>query len=394
MEEVVIVGAKRTPIGDFLGSLRKHSAVDLGTAALRAAIQDAGIDPLLIDEVAGGQVYQAGCKGNTARQIALASGCSEETVAMTINQQCPSSLRAVEIIAQNIKLGKITAGAAAGYESMTNVPHLLPGVRSGHKLGGGKILDSLFHDALIDAFNGYHMGITAETLAEEYQISRKEQDEFALQSHQRACHAINEGKFNEEIVPLEVKAKKGITKLSTDEHPNSDTNLEVLSTLKPAFKDGGTVTAGNASSLNDGAAAIILMSKTKAEELGLQPLARIVASASAAVSPKRMGIGVVPAVEKALHFAQLDKEAIDYWEINEAFAAQFLAVNRELQLDLERVNANGSGISLGHPVGCTGARLLVSLLTEMEYRGDRYGCASLCAGGGPAAAMVIERLDG
>ncbi len=392
MEEAVIVSAKRTPIGDFCGMLKDYSAVELGTAALKGAISAGGMEAGQIEEVIGGQVYQAGCKGNTARQIALAAGCSDETVALTINQQCPSSLRAVEMMAQNIMLGKMEVGAVVGYESMTNVPHLIQGARSGYKLGGGKIVDGLLHDALIDAFNGYHMGITAENLAQEYDISREEQDAFALQSHERACQAASAGRFTDEIIPLEIKTKKGIQKAVKDEHPNPETSLEQLAKLRPAFKSDGTVTAGNASSLNDGAAAVIVMSKTKAEQLGLQPLAKITASASAAVSPEVMGIGVVPAVEKALKFASIGQEAIDYWEINEAFAAQFLAVNRELKLDLDKVNAHGSGISLGHPVGCTGVRLLVSLLTVMEHRQLERGCATLCAGGGPAAAMIVERF--
>ncbi|SDM25517.1 thiolase family protein [Sediminibacillus halophilus] len=392
MEEAVIVSAKRTPIGDFCGMLKDYSAVELGTAALKGAISAAGMEAGLIEEVIGGQVYQAGCKGNTARQIALAAGCSDETVALTINQQCPSSLRAVEMMAQNIMLGKMEVGAVVGYESMTNVPHLIQGARSGYKLGGGKIVDGLLHDALIDAFNGYHMGITAENLAEQYDINREEQDAFALQSHERACQAASAGRFAEEIIPLEIKTKQGTVQVAEDEHPNPETSLEQLAKLRPAFKSDGTVTAGNASSLNDGAAAVIVMSKTKAEQLGLQPLAKITASASAAVSPEVMGIGVVPAVEKALKFAGIGQEAIDYWEINEAFAAQFLAVNRELKLDLDKVNAHGSGISLGHPVGCTGVRLLVSLLTVMEHRQLERGCATLCAGGGPAAAMIVERF--
>ncbi|MBM4763792.1 thiolase family protein [Bacillus sp. B15-48] len=393
MREVVIVSAKRTPIGDYFGAFKDLTAVDLGVHALKAAIEASGIEANQIEEVVGGHIYQAGCKGNTARQVALGAGCSVETVASTINQQCPSSLRAVEIVAQNIMLGKIDTGAAVGYESMTNVPYLLPKVREGLKMGNSSMVDSLLHDALIDAFNDYHMGVTAETLAEEYQISRKEQDELSIISHQRACDAIENETFKQEIAPVEVKTKRATTTIVNDEHPNSNTSLERLSKLRPAFKKDGTVTAGNASSLNDGGAAVILMAKEKAIELGLKPLARIVASASAAVDPKRMGIGVVPAVHKALQFAGLQKDDIDYWELNEAFASQFLAVNRELNIPMDRVNANGSGISLGHPVGCTGARLLTTLIYEMHRRGSKYGCASLCAGGGPAVALIVESLQ-
>lgn len=391
MRDVVIVSFARTPIGDFFGGLKDFTAVDLGVIALKAAIEKAGIQPDLIEEVVGGHIYQAGCKGNTARQVALGANCSVRTVASTINQQCASSIRATEILAQEIMLGKVDIGAAVGYESMTNVPYLIPKARSGYKMGNGELVDSLLNDALVDAFNNYHMGVTSENLAERYDITREEQDELALLSHQRASQAMKEEKFKQEIVPIEI-TKKGSVVIDTDEHPKSEISLESLASIKPAFKKNGTVTAGNASSLNDGAAALIMMTAEKAKEYGLKPLVRIVASASASVDPAIMGIGVVPVVEKALNFANLKKEDIGYWEINEAFAAQFLAVNRELNLDMDKVNANGSGISLGHPVGCTGIRLLISLINEMERRGVQYGCASLCSGGGPAAAMIIEAL--
>lgn len=392
MRDVVIVGFARTPIGDFFGGLKDFTAVDLGVIALKAAIEKVGIQPELIEEVVGGHIYQAGCKGNTARQVALGANCSIQTVASTINQQCASSIRATEILSQEIMLGKVDIGAAVGYESMTNVPYLMPKARSGYKMGNGELVDSLLNDALVDAFNHYHMGVTAENLAEKYAITREEQDELAVLSHQRASQAMKEEKFKQEIVPIEIKTKKGTVVIDRDEHPKFEISLESLVALKPAFKKDGTVTAGNASSLNDGAAAIIMMTAEKAKEYGLKPLARIVASASASVDPAIMGIGVVPVVEKALKFANLKKEDIGYWEINEAFAAQFLAVNRELRLDMDKVNANGSGISLGHPVGCTGIRLLISLINEMQRRGTQYGCASLCSGGGPAAAMIIEAL--
>ncbi|MBN6188939.1 thiolase family protein [Aneurinibacillus sp. BA2021] len=393
MRDVVIVSGMRTPIGDFAGALKSVTAVELGIIALKAALEKAGIVAEQVEEVLAGHVYQAGCKGNPARQVALGAGCRVETVAATINQQCPSSIRAAEILIQEIMLGKIEIGAAVGFESMTNVPHLLPKARDGFRMGGGEIVDSLLYDALIDPYNNYHMGVTAENLAEQYEISREEQDAHALLSHQRACRAIAEGKFKDEIVPVEVKTRKGTFLFDTDEHPNDKTNAESLAALRPVFKKDGTVTAGNASSLNDGAAALIIMSADKAKELGLTPLARIVATASAAVDPKVMGIGVVPAVERALAFANLRLDEIGYWEINEAFAAQFLAVNRELQIDIENVNANGSGVSLGHPVGSTGVRLVVTLLNEMKRRGVRYGCASLCAGGGPAAAIIVEAVE-
>ena len=392
MREVVIVSGMRTPIGDFQGALKDFSAVDLGVIALKGALNKAGIEPGKIEEVIAGHGLQAGCKGNSGRQVALHSGCSNETVGVTVNQQCPSSMRATEILSQEIMLGKVDIGAVIGLESMSNVPYLLLKARSGYRMGNGNIVDSMLHDGLVDAFNDYHMGVTAENLAELYKISREEQDELAFLSHQRASMAIKEGKFKEEIVPVEIKHKKGTSLFDTDEHPNKETSLESLAKLKPAFKKDGTVTAGNASSLNDGGSALILMAAEKAKDLGLRPLARIVSTASAAVDPKIMGIGVVPAVYRALKFADLEVDDIGYWELNEAFAAQVLAVNRELKLDMAKVNANGSGISLGHPVGCTGARLIVSLIHEMRRRGVQYGCASLCAGGGPAVAIVVEAI--
>ncbi len=383
----------RTPIADFLGSLKDFTAVELGTIALKVALNQAALEPGQIEEVVAGMGNQAGCKPNPARQVALGAGCPVETYAATVNQQCASSMRATEILAQEIMLGKVDAGAAVGPESMSNIPYLLPGARKGYRMGHVQIVDSMFNDGLIDAFNDYHMGVTAENLAQMYGISRKEQDELALLSHQRACQAIKEGKFKDEIVPVEIRTKKGTVLFDTDEHPKPDTTLEGLAKLKPVFDREGTVTTGNASSLNDGASALILMAADKAKELGIKPLARIVATASAGVDPKIMGIGVVPAVQRALKFADLKQEDIGYWEINEAFAAQFLAVNREMKLDMDKVNVNGSGISLGHPVNCTGARLIVSLIYEMRRRGDRFGCASLCAGGGPGAATIVELYE-
>ncbi|NSW82814.1 MAG: thiolase family protein [Syntrophothermus sp.] len=392
MRDVVIVSGKRTAIGNFLGALKDFSAVDLGTIALKAAINSAGISPDTIEEVAAGHVYQAGCKGNPARQITIGAGCPVETVSVTVNQQCPSAMRALEIISQEIMLGKIDAGAAVGIESMSNVPYLLLKARTGYRMGNGELVDGMLYDALIDAFGNGHQGITAENLAEMYNISREEQDEWAFISHQRACQAIKEGKFKDEIVPIEVKTKKETFLFDTDEHPNPDTTLESLAKLKPAFKKDGTVTAGNASSINDAACAAVVMAHDKAVALGIKPLARIVATASAAVEPRIMGIGVVPAVKRALKFAGMSLDNVQLWEINEAFAAQFLACNRELKLDTEKLNVNGSGISLGHPVGCTGLRLVITLINEMKRRNLRYGCAALCAGGGPAMATIIEVL--
>ena len=393
MREVFIVSAMRTPIGNFLGSLKEFSAVALGVIALKAALGQADIEPRLVEEVAAGMGNMSGCKPNPARQVALGAGCSVETVAATVNQQCASSMRAAEILAQEIMLGKVDVGAVVGPESMSNIPYLLPRARQGYRMGDSVVVDSMFNDGLIDAFYNYHMGVTAENLAMQYGIARQEQDELALLSHRRACGAIREGRFKKEIVPVEVKDKKGIKIFDTDERPKPDASLEDLAKLPPVFATDGTVTAGNSSGLNDGGAALVLMAAEKVAELGLRPLARLVSTASAAVDPKIMGIGVVPAVHRALTSARLRVADIDLWEINEAFAAQFLAVNRELALDMDKVNVNGSGISLGHPVSCTGVRLLVTLVHEMRRRGSRFGCASLCAGGGPGAAVIVEQVD-
>lgn len=392
MQEVVIVSGARTPIGDFLGSLKDFTAVELGTIVLKAVIERAGIESNLIEEVATGNVYQAGNKGNPSRQVTIHSGCPVETVSVTINQQCPSSMRATEIISQQIMLGKIDVGAAVGIESMTNVPHLLLKARGGYRLGSETLHDGLLWDALIDAFNNYHAGVTAENLVDMYKISRQEADEWALMSQQRACKAIAEGKFKEEIVPVEIKTRKGTKIFDTDEHPNPDTSMEGLAKLKPAFKKDGIITAGNASGLNDGASAIILMAAEKAKELGIKPLARIVATASASVDPKIMGIGVVPAVRRVLKFANMSMDDMELWEMNEAFAAQVIACNRELNVDVNKINVLGSGVSLGHPVGQTGARLIITLMNEMRRTKKQFGCATLCAGGGPAMATIIEVL--
>lgn len=392
MENVIIVGAARTPIGDFLGSLKDVSAVYLGVAAARAAMERAGINPEQVEDVVAGMVYKEGAKGNPARQVQLKCGIPVEAAAVTVEQQCASGMRAVEIAAQQIMLGKSSVSLAVGMESMSQVPYLLLGARTGYRMGPVRLEDALLYDALHDAFHGYHMGVTAENLAERYGITRQEQDELALLSHQRAVAAIQEGKSREEIVPVEVKTRKGSTVVYNDEHPRADTSMEILSKLRPVFKEGGTVTAGNASGINDGAAALILMAESRVRELGIKPLAKIVATASVGVAPEIMGIGPAYAIPKVLKYAELKMEDVDYFEINEAFAAQFLAVNRELKLDMNLVNANGSGIALGHPVGCTGIRIIVTLLSELRRRGGQYGIASLCVGGGPAMATVIEMI--
>lgn len=390
MEKVVIVGAARTPIGNFLGKLKDIPAVDLGVVAARGAMEQAKIGPELIEDVVAGMVYKEGVKGNPARQVQLKCGIPAKTPAVTVEQQCASGMRAMEIGALNIISGKAKASLVVGMENMSQVPHLLFGLREGRRLGVLTVEDALLYDALHDAFHGYHMGITAEYLAEKYGITRKEQDEYAFLSHQRAIAAIRQGKFKEEIVPVKVKSRKEIFLVDTDEHPREDISLEALNKLPPVFKEGGTVTAGNASGINDGAAALILMAEAYAKELGIKPLARILATATWGVDPEIMGIGPVYAIPEALKYAGIRFEEVDYFEINEAFAAQFLAVKKELKLNLDRVNVNGSGISLGHPLGCTGVRLVVTLIYEMQRRSSRYGVASLCAGGGPAMAAVLE----
>ena len=391
MKEVVIVSGMRTPVGDLLGSLKGLTCVELGVIALKAALEKANVDPKLIEEVVCGNPDMAGARPNPGRQVAINAGCSWETVACTVNQQCVSSLRAAEIMYQEILLGKVDVGAAVGCESMSNVPYFLMGARDGFRMGNQKLIDGLFSDGFMDAFYNIHMGETAENIATMFSISREEQDELALMSHQRACGSINNKTQADEIVPVEIKTRKGTRMFDTDEHPRQGLTMEDLAKLKPVFVKDGTVTAGNSSSLNDGAAALIMMSLDKALELGIPPLARVVSSANAAVDAKIMGMGVVPAVQRALRFAGLPIEAIDYWEINEAFASQVIGCNRELKIPLDKMNINGGGISLGHPVGMTGARLLVSLVHEMERRGVRYGGASLCGGGGPSTAMIIER---
>jgi acetyl-CoA C-acetyltransferase len=393
MNEVVIVSGARTAVGDFLGSLKNLNSVELGVIALKAAMNQARVDPKLIEEVVCGNPDMAGAKSNPGRQVAVLAGCSWETVACTVNQQCVSSLRAAEIMYQEILLGKIDIGAAVGCASMSSIPYLLMGARTGFKMGEQRLIDAMYNDGMIDAFYNILMGVTAENIAEMYKISREEQDEFALMSHQRACASIDNKTQASELIPVEITTKKGTTIFDVDEHPRPGLTMADLGRLKPVFVEDGTVTAGNSSSINDGAAALVMMSLDKARELGLKPLVRIVATGSAAVDAKIMGMGVVPSVKKALRFADLPIEAIDYWEINEAFAAQIIGCNRELKIPLDKMNAHGGGISLGHPVGMTGARLIVSLIHEMQRRGVRYGGASLCGGGGPSTSMIVERIS-
>jgi acetyl-CoA C-acetyltransferase len=391
MRDVVIVGAKRTPIGDFLGSLKDVGAVDLGVTAVNAALAQAGVKPEMVTELACGMIYKAGAKGNPGRQIQLKVGMPAEGFACTIDQQCGSGMKAFEIASQSILLGKTDIAVAVGIESMSQAPYLMKAGREGYRMGHGEIFDSMLYDGLICAIMGYHMGLTAETLAERYGISRQEQDELAFTSHQRATKAIAAGVFKDEIVPVTIQTRKGAVIVDKDEHPRADVSLERLAAMKPAFKKDGTVTAGNASGVNDGAAALVLTTSEKARELGLTPLARLVSTANIGVPAEVMGIGPAYAVPKAIQVAGLKASDIGYYEINEAFAAQYLAVDRELKLPADKVNANGSGIGLGHPVGCTAARILVSLIYEMARRKVEHGLASLCVGGGPAIATVLRQ---
>ncbi len=393
MKEAVIVSAARTAVGDLNGSLESFRGHELGVIALKGAIEKAGISPDIIEEVIVGQCNQAGSPGNSARWVTLKSGCPVTTISTTVHQQCPSSMRAADILSQEIMLGRIDVAAAVGQESMTNAPYLLMNARKGYRLGDGeKVQDSLMIGGLVCAFENYHMGVTAENIAEEYHITRDMQDEYSLLSHKRACRAISDGLFDDEIVPVEIKTKKGVKIFDTDEHPNPNATAEMAAELKPAFKKDGTVTAFNASGINDGAAAMILMSSDKAKELGLKPVAKVKASASGACEPRIMGMGVVPAVHRALKFAGLNLRDIDYWELNEAFAAQALACQKELGISIDNLNANGSGIPIGHPVGMTGVRIVMAAISELNRRGGRYACASMCASGGPACAFIVERI--
>lgn len=396
MNDVVIVSGMRTPVGDFLGGLKDQNSVQLGAIALKAAMERANVDPKLVEEVVCGNPDMAGQRSNPGRQVAIHAGCSWETVACTINQQCVSSLRAAEIMYQEILLAKVEIGAAVDCASMSTIPYLVMGARTGFKMGEQRLVDAMYNDGMTDAFYDILMGVTAENIAEMYHISRQEQDEFALMSHHRACASINNKTQESELIPVVIKTKKGTTLFDTDEHPRQGLTMADLGRLKPVFKKDGTVTAGNSSGINDGAAALVMMSAAKARELGIKPLVRVVDTGSAAVDAKIMGMGVVPSVRRALHFANLRLEDIGYWEINEAFAVQIIGCNRELKITLDKMNANGGGISLCHPVSMTGARLIVSLVHEMRRRGVRYGGASLCGGGGLSTSTIVEsyvRID-
>lgn len=389
--EVVIVSAVRTAIGSFLGSLQNVSARELGATVIKEAILRAGIPHNSVDQVIMGNVLQAGSGQNPARQASLAAGIPQETPAITINMVCGSGLRAVHLATQAILSGEAEIVVAGGMENMSQAPYLLKGGRNGFKMGDQKILDSMIQDGLWCAENDYHMGVTAENLTEKYEINRIEQDEFAAWSQQKAQAAIESNRFSDEIVPVEVPGRKGqVTIFSQDEFPRFGTTSESLGKLRASFNKNGTVTAGNASGINDGAAALVVMSREKADELQLKPLVVIKANAVAGVDPSIMGIGPVPAVKKALQTASLSLEEIDLIEANEAFAAQAIAVDRELHFNKEKLNVNGGAIALGHPIGASGARILVSLIHEMKKRENRFGLATLCVGGGQGVATIIE----
>lgn len=392
-KEIVIASAVRTAIGSFQGSLSGVSATKLGGIVLQAALERAGVPKEAVDEVIMGNVLQAGLGQNPARQASIQAGLANEVPSLTINKVCGSGLKAVHLAVQAILSGDSDVVLAGGMENMSQAPYLLEGARSGYRMGDQKVVDSMIRDGLWCAFNDYHMGITAENLCARYEISREEQDEFAAWSQQKAQKAIESGRFRDEIVPVAIPQRKGDPVLfAVDEFPRAGVTAEALGKLKPAFKKDGTVTAGNASGINDGAAALLIMSKEKADELGVKPLARIIANASAGVDPSIMGYGPVPATQRVLEKAGLAMSDIDLIEANEAFAVQSLAVSKALGFDSEKVNVNGGAIALGHPIGASGARILVTLVHELQKReGAKYGLATLCIGGGQGVATAIEK---
>lgn len=391
MKDVVIASIVRTPVGTFGGALKDVSAVDLGVVAVKEAIQRANITPQQVENVILGNVLQAALGQNPARQVLIYSGIPQEVPAMTINKVCGSGLRAISLAAQIIKAGDADIIVAGGIESMSNAPYALQKARWGYRMNDGALIDVMIKDGLWDAFNQYHMGITAENIAERWKLTREELDQFALGSQQKAEAAIKSGRFKDEIVPVVVKEKKGEKVVDTDEHPRFGTTLEALSKLQPAFKKGGVVTAGNASGINDGAAVAVVMSSDKAKELGITPLCRIVSYASAGVEPAIMGTGPIPASKKALAKAGWKVDDLDLIEANEAFAAQAVVVNKEMGWDTSKVNVNGGAIAIGHPIGASGARILTTLIHEMIKRNAKKGIATLCIGGGQGVALTVER---
>ncbi len=392
MQDVVIVAATRTAIGRFQGGLADVPATKLGEAVVRRLLADTGVEPGAVSEVILGQVLTAGAGQNTARQTSIFAGLPDEVPAMTINKVCGSGLKAVHLGSQAIRCGEADVIIAGGQESMSLAPYVLPKARTGLRMGHASLVDSMIQDGLWDAFNDFHMGITAENLAQKYSLSREAQDAFAAASPRKAAAAINEGRFKNEITPVEVPQRKGDPKIvDTDEQPRGDTTAESLGGLRAAFKKDGTVTAGNASALNDGAAAVMLMSEARANQLGLPILARLAGQASAGVDPAIMGIGPVSATRRCLERAGWSLDQVDLIEANEAFAAQSLAVGKDLEWDQDKVNVNGGAIALGHPIGASGCRVLVTLLHEMQRRDVKKGLATLCIGGGQGVALAVER---
>jgi acetyl-CoA C-acetyltransferase len=393
-DDVVIISGCRTAVGKFQGSLADLSAPQLGAVVVREAVKRAGLTSDQVDECIMGNVLPAGLGQNPARQAAIFGGLSPATGAMTINKVCGSGLKAVALAAQAVQTGNSSIVVAGGMESMTNAPYLLPQARKGYRLGNGQVIDSMVHDGLWDIYNDYHMGITGENVAEKYGITREEQDEFAVHSHRKAVAAMKECRFKSQIVPVEIPAKKkgeAPVLFEKDESPREDTTIEVLRSLKPAFKKDGTVTAGNAPGVNDGAAAVVVTSAQRAKQLGAQPMVRIVAQATSGVEPKWVMMAPVDAVRKIWEKTGWRNDDVDLYELNEAFSVQALGVMRELGLDANKVNVNGGAVAIGHPIGASGARVLVTLIYELTRRNAKRGIAALCLGGGNAVAMAVER---
>jgi acetyl-CoA C-acetyltransferase len=394
MKEAVIISAVRTPIGRFLGALRDIKATTLGSIAIKEAVKRAGINPEEVEEVIMGNVVSAGLGQAPARQAALNAGLKDSVAATTINKVCGSSLKAVVLAAQAIKLGDFQMVVAGGMESMSQAPYLIPKARMGHRMGNGELIDSMINDGLWCAFHDFHMGMTGEIVAEKCNISREMQDEYAFKSHQKAIAAIDAGRFKDEIIPVEIPQRKAEPIIfAIDEGPRRDTTMEALSRLKPVFKkEGGTVTAGNAPGVNDGAAALVVTSRERAQELDIKPLVRIVAYATSGIEPSLVMLAPIEAIEKVFKLSGWDRDEVGLYEINEAFSAQALAVIQELKLNPEKVNVNGGAVALGHPIGATGARILTTLLYAMKERNIDKGIAGLCLGGGNAVAMAVEKL--
>lgn len=393
-DDAVVISGCRIPVGKFQGSLSDFSAPQLGAMVVREAVKRAALDPTQVDECIMGNVVSAGLGQNPARQAAIFGGLTPATGAMTINKVCGSGLKAVALAAQALQTGNSSIVVAGGMESMTNAPYLLPQARKGYRLGNAQVIDSMVHDGLWDIYNDYHMGITGENVAEKYGITREEQDEFAVNSHRKAVSAIKECRFKSQIVPVEIPAKKKgapPTIFDKDESPREDTTIEVLRSLKPAFKKDGTVTAGNAPGVNDGAAAVVVTSAKRAAELGAKPMVRIVAQATSGVEPKWVMMAPVGAVQQIWQKTGWKNEDVDLYELNEAFSVQALGVMRELNLKPDKVNVNGGAVAIGHPIGASGARILVTLIYEMIRRDVKRGIAALCLGGGNAVAMAVER---